>query len=129
MKGKYVLTYRKLQNVSPEYFIRKPNQADLIGAWVNVLKKDTTTILNFKTNNVLEIKDPRTNSESFGRYIADFEKQPMTLDIINQKGDISPNIFVFVGNSDLRLAGPKNRQRRSHFTFFGDNAFFQKKKL
>jgi hypothetical protein len=127
MEGKKIATLKKLPDENIENFIRKPNQNNLIGTWISVFKKDTTTSFTFKSNNTVDINTANINKAVSTIYKVDFSKQPMRLDLIGPKGEILPNIVVFSSDSTLRLAGPKNGQRRSEFSFFGNNTFLKKK--
>ncbi len=129
MQGKSVSVYNKLIDVNAESFIRKPNQQDLIGNWLSIYKKDTTVLFTFKTNNIVEVTNYITKKISFGLYNLDCKNQPMSINITNDKGEVQPYIFVFIGTNGLRLAGPKRGERRTQFTAFGNNHFLTKELL
>lgn len=130
MEGKTVSVLRKMVNVQPENFVKRPTLSNLIGSWYSIIRKDTIIKVEFKTNNVMAIKAYKPQSRLNGTtYKADFEKQPMTLDFIDKDENVIKTIFHFQGDSLLYLAGPKDKERRTHFTFFGDNMRLDKQKL
>ncbi|RYY06700.1 MAG: hypothetical protein EOP43_05535 [Sphingobacteriaceae bacterium] len=126
MQGKSVVEYNKI-NSDVTYFIRKPNQQDLIGDWVSISKKDTILMFSFKNKTIVVVRNPINEKLSFCTYSINTDSQPMVMNITDDKGETKPYIFVLLNANSIRLAKPKRGLKRTLFTAFGGNIFLTKK--
>lgn len=62
-EGKKIFVYKKVTNENIETFIRKPNQNDLIGTWMSILKKIQPCYLLLKATILLMLRLPRLTKQ------------------------------------------------------------------
>jgi hypothetical protein len=126
--NKKVSVFRKITTAVSESDLRYATYNDLIGVWSSKLK-DTSKFqkFTFVDTNTLYIQTSTQGLNKF-RYVVDFKKQPITVDVYYQDKLAKQCFIGFYSKDIMRLEHFDPHKRKDHFTFFGGNAHLYREK-
>ncbi|NNU34338.1 hypothetical protein HK413_09625 [Mucilaginibacter sp. S1162] len=122
-----VSVFVKIKNPVPGTEMRLPTYKDLLGQWVLMFKNEPrSSKLEFVDSKHVIRKTSTTALEL--DYVADFTKQPITIDFYINNNLINQSYILFNSKDDIRLENFDPGKRKDHFTAFGQNYGYKREK-
>ncbi|WP_462265759.1 hypothetical protein [Mucilaginibacter sp.] len=130
MKRKKVLTYHKLKNFTPESFMHPFNNDYLLGTWIvnSFNNKGIVKSVQFK-NDHLVLYTNKDEDDILYKYVTDLSVVPKLINLKNAgNAHLFQGFIELLDDTTLHIELFNYGKRPSHWTMFGNNTVYIRKK-